>query len=167
MKLSKTVQKFTEDLKPYLASEPREEQGALLLILKESAIADREAYCSLKNEGSKLFGSAFSPHVNAKRGEVGFTLNREVLCAQELKEFFHPNIDEEHIHECFNYLVERGWTEKQFQSEIGIGRSTAWRYLTKIRAAKNGSATSQAETPPNPALPQVNMTNPNPSQPVP
>lgn len=140
---------------PYLAKEPEEKAGYLVLVLKENVVADFDKYRELRvlslkvgavattnPPGFKILLSEPEPIAQpetVKQKESSNDLDVEALCIQELKRYFQPDTERELAAQCVSYLAGHGWNEAMFQTEIGISKATVWRYL---KAAKDGSTVS-------------------------
>jgi len=76
---------------------------------------------------------------------IEFHVDTIALHTDRLRGFFQYGVTKSDVAESMSFLLQNGWTEKEFQSEIGLSRSSYFRYLPKN---VDGNAQSNQPEPP-------------------
>jgi hypothetical protein len=81
------------------------------------------------------FLKASNPEFNGAPMVVGleYRIDRTSLFIDQLKEYFAPSITKTEIAQAIGFLLNNGWTEREFQSEIGLSRATLYRYQNEAK----------------------------------
>lgn len=85
--------------------------------------------------------------------KVEYHIDTITLHTDRLKSFFQYGITKTDVTESLSFLLKNGWTEKEFQAEIGLSRSTFFRYAPKPEESKTEPLPTEMQ---NTALPQNN-----------
>ena len=83
----------------------------------------------------KFLKGPSNPEYNGSQMVVGleYRIDRASLFIDQLRDYFVPSITKTEIAQAMAFLLEHGWTEQKFQSEIGLSRATLYRYQNEIK----------------------------------
>ena len=82
---------------------------------------------------------------------IEFHIDTMALHIDRLKDYFQQDTTKADIAQSLRFAMKNGWTEKEFQSEIGLSRSTFFRYLSQNEpSTSKTNNTINTETQPTP-----------------
>jgi hypothetical protein len=126
-----------------------EKDGTLILRMKPEVFDSAENYIALLDTADELKKKLrIEEYVRGQFKHDAYEYQIEIrsLYIDTLKAFFRTDMEKEDIAEAINFLQKHGWSETQFQGEIGISRPTYFRYLSEAKATAENSYLSQPET---------------------
>jgi hypothetical protein len=62
---------------------------------------------------------------------IEYVVDTVALHSDRVKAFFHVDTTKDDVAQSLSFLLKNGWSEKDFQSKIGINRTTLFHYLPK------------------------------------
>ncbi len=143
---------FLSEMQPYV--EPiTEKEGKIILTLKQEVLSNPDKYLAFTKffnplkkklrleyylEQKFITKPCRLPGLNYDLDTVDlvqFHIDTTALHVDRLKDFFQQGTSKAEVTESIGFLLKNGWTEKEFQSEIGRGRSTFFRYLPKTETS--------------------------------
>jgi hypothetical protein len=133
--LKETLQELLGELQVF-CDPPTEKDGVITLKMKRETCATSNGYrkfLAFIASRRKLL----TKDIKFKEEKNYITFDLVSFHAERLRAFF-PKVNQEAVIESMKYLLELGWTEKNF-AQVGINHSRFFRYKTKLRKAESVS----------------------------
>jgi hypothetical protein len=140
------------EMKPYVET-VKEKNGKMILMVKREILATSEEYSKflkfvnplieklrLKNYVQQKYKTkqirlpGMSHDIDRVEG-VDYVVDCVSIHMERVKAFFHADTTKDDVASSLAFLIKNGWTEKEFQTEIGINRATLFHYLPKTTIA--------------------------------
>jgi hypothetical protein len=163
MNLPKNVQGFLTEFGTYV-QKTSIEKGKLIITLKTDCYKDPKSYFNfnqlnialkskyqietyikqvIKSDEIDEFASMCGM---AKIVVIELHIDVTALITDRLRAFFSPEMDCQSISDSIAFLASQGWNDVKFQNELGVARTTLYRYKTKNKENSPLQTPVQTET---------------------
>jgi hypothetical protein len=155
------LQTFLTEIQSYIET-VTEQNGKIILTLKQEILANPDSY--------RAFITLFNPLKRRLRLEyyieqkfvtkpyrlpwtnydyetvdlIEFHIDILSIHIDRLKDYFQQGTSKADVAESIGFIMKNGWSEREFQSEIGLSRSTFFRYMPKNEASTSENSNVMA-----------------------